>query len=527
MNNVLGKEQKMKNLKVYQREKRGYLSIHKLSILALIIFGMGFMNLPSLFAQYDFNNGTVQGWSGPHINYTNRNWHGLSFVFDDYINYPNTYYDPVDNRGSISIQTLQTIYESPTNIEIEFRSPDLSNNPDWQNAIGWKGQLMFLGDLWPGDFFPGAYLELSTGHEVLIGEPLENYRGYGWHEITVYFPEDIPGFKWFSLRFNYLDGLEDMDGQEGIYGGIFLDDIQPIYEPEPLHAPVVSNIPNQNRSEGQSFATISLDNYVSDEDNSDAQMSWSYSGNSQLSVSINANCVATIGIPNANWNGSETITFTATDPGGLSDSDAAIFTVEAVNDVPIFVNLPDTVTFMNTEDKTLNMSDFVEDVDSPIESMTWEFSVNNDDLIYDYDNESYELLLYAPDFVGIVTLYLTVADDHSASTNGFFIVKVLADPSGIDDFDFSGIPDQYSLDQNYPNPFNPVTNIKFSLPKSGHVKIEIYNILGQHVASVLNEFKSVGYHIVQFDASHLPSGTYFYHIQTSYFKDVKRMTLLK
>ena len=106
-------------------------------------------------------------------------------------------------------------------------------------------------------------------------------------------------------------------------------------------APVVSGIPNQTVAEGSSFTTITLDTYVTDPDNADSEMGWTYSGNSQLSVTI-TNRVATITIPNSNWNGSENIIFTATDPGGLADSDTATFTVSAVNDPPVFTSTPVT-----------------------------------------------------------------------------------------------------------------------------------------------------------------------------------------
>ena len=99
-------------------------------------------------------------------------------------------------------------------------------------------------------------------------------------------------------------------------------------------APVVTDIPNQTIAEGSSFATINLDNYVSDVDNTDAQMTWTFSGNVALTVSI-VNRVATINIPDVNWFGSETITFRATDPGSAWDDDPATFTVTSVNDLPV------------------------------------------------------------------------------------------------------------------------------------------------------------------------------------------------
>ncbi len=91
-------------------------------------------------------------------------------------------------------------------------------------------------------------------------------------------------------------------------------------------APVVGNIPDQTIAEGGTFTTINLDDYVSDVDNTDAEMTWTYSGNTDLTVSI-VDRVATIMTPSADWTGSETITFTATDPGLLPDSDPATFTV--------------------------------------------------------------------------------------------------------------------------------------------------------------------------------------------------------
>ena len=94
-------------------------------------------------------------------------------------------------------------------------------------------------------------------------------------------------------------------------------------------APVVSDIPNQTIAEGATFTTITLDDYVIDVDNTDAQMTWTYSGNTAAYRQHRRNRVATITIPSSDWNGSETITFRATDPGTLYDEDGAAFTVEA------------------------------------------------------------------------------------------------------------------------------------------------------------------------------------------------------
>jgi len=99
-------------------------------------------------------------------------------------------------------------------------------------------------------------------------------------------------------------------------------------------APVVSDIPDQTINVGESFMAINLDNYVSDVDNTDAEMVWSYAGATELLVIIE-NMVAMITVPDAEWSGSETITFRATDPGLLFDEDPASFTVTTVNHAPI------------------------------------------------------------------------------------------------------------------------------------------------------------------------------------------------
>ena len=125
------------------------------------------------------------------------------------------------------------------------------------------------------------------------------------------------------------------------------------------HPPVVSGIPNQTIPEGGTFTTINLDDYVSDVDNTDAEMMWTYSGNAELTVSIDTSRVATIGIPDADWNGAETITFTATDPDGLSDSDAATFTVTPINDAPV----ADDQSVTTNEDTTVSITLTASDVE--------------------------------------------------------------------------------------------------------------------------------------------------------------------
>ena len=88
-------------------------------------------------------------------------------------------------------------------------------------------------------------------------------------------------------------------------------------------------------------------------------------------------------------------------------------------------------------------------------------------------------------------------------------------------------PDQYELSQNYPNPFNPTTTIQFSLPKQTQLKINLYNMLGEQIATIADGVYESGYHKITFNASSLPSGTYVYRLESSDFVQVKKMILLK
>ncbi len=85
----------------------------------------------------------------------------------------------------------------------------------------------------------------------------------------------------------------------------------------------------------------------------------------------------------------------------------------------------------------------------------------------------------------------------------------------------------YKLAQNYPNPFNPSTTIEFALPSSGQVSLAIYNTQGQLVETLLNQNLTAGVHTVRWEAGNLPSGVYFYRIETAKFTQTKKLMLLK
>jgi hypothetical protein len=96
----------------------------------------------------------------------------------------------------------------------------------------------------------------------------------------------------------------------------------------------------------------------------------------------------------------------------------------------------------------------------------------------------------------------------------------------------ASIPEKLELSQNYPNPFNPVTQINFSLKYAGHVKLEVYNTLGQRVKTLVDKGMSAGNHVVNFSASGLSSGEYIYRIEATgtngeRFTQMRKMILMK
>lgn len=99
--------------------------------------------------------------------------------------------------------------------------------------------------------------------------------------------------------------------------------------------------------------------------------------------------------------------------------------------------------------------------------------------------------------------------------------------TGVSENTISGIPNDFMLSQNYPNPFNPSTKINFSIPNSSNVVLKIYNELGAEVASLVEGYRNAGSYEVNFDASGLSSGIYFYKIQTGSFSETKKMMLIK
>ncbi len=98
----------------------------------------------------------------------------------------------------------------------------------------------------------------------------------------------------------------------------------------------------------------------------------------------------------------------------------------------------------------------------------------------------------------------------------------LSKTSGVDN-----LPSEFSLGNNYPNPFNSSTIIDYALPEASHVTIEVYNVLGQRVETLVDEYKEAGYHSVSFGSTNLATGMYLYRIQANEFSKANKMLIVK
>lgn len=143
------------------------------------------------------------------------------------------------------------------------------------------------------------------------------------------------------------------------------------------------------------------------------------------------------------------------------------------------------------------------------DGVNWENDWKN---TYDYDGNNNMIEMIEQDWDG---------------SNWVNLVKIVYSyiPTGVEQLT-AGIK-VYSLSNNYPNPFNPTTKIKYQIPELSIVTIKVYDVLGNDIASLVNEEKFTGNYEVEFNASNLTSGIYFYQLKAGDFVETKKMVLMK
>ncbi|MFZ5517729.1 MAG: PKD domain-containing protein [Candidatus Zhuqueibacterota bacterium] len=194
--------------------------------------------------------------------------------------------------------------------------------------------------------------------------------------------------------------------------------------------PNVTKIPDQNKAVGTDFSSIALDDYVSDPDNPDSDILWTYSGNTKVTVEI-TNRVASIERVNPTWVGSDTVIFNAADPGGLSGSSSVIFTSSIGNQPPDVTHIPDQSILEGQSFQTVNLDGYVTDPDNPDNEITWTASGQND-LIITIHNRVVTISqpLDNPDWSGMEVVNFKATDPGGLADSSLtlFIVMSVNDP---------------------------------------------------------------------------------------------------
>ncbi len=201
---------------------------------------------------------------------------------------------------------------------------------------------------------------------------------------------------------------------------------------------------------------------------------------------------------------------------------------EGVDDEPVFSPLPEPFEILTEDTRILQLWDYVSDASTPDNALKFSFSVVSDSLqTIGFDTNSGELAITAPAYADTFLVAIQVANiDNIVALD---TVEVHSSPMFTSSEELVvDIPAEFDLMQNYPNPFNPSTVIRFGVPQAGEVRLEVFDLLGRKVATLLNnERRSAGWHQVTFDASNLASGIYIYRISTGNFVKSHRMTLIK
>ena len=212
----------------------------------------------------------------------------------------------------------------------------------------------------------------------------------------------------------------------------------------------------------------------------------------------------------------------------------------SINEGAVEVNL-EFGSILLTEDKTppdvpSNVEiNFNETTESAVVEITWDIVSASDLKEYlvtrEFDSEENTItteLNLATDTLfssGVYKYFIQSVDNAGNVSERSDSVEIII--STVSNELINSLPNTFTLSQNYPNPFNPTSTIKFGIPEAAVVKLEIYNLLGQKVKTLVNARRSAGFHTVNFDATNLSSGMYMYRIQAGNFVKIKKMTLIK
>ncbi len=275
--------------------------------------------------------------------------------------------------------------------------------------------------------------------------------------------------------------------------------------------PFLASINDTTLEKGATFITA-----VMASDNEDDMLTISVSSDTNAVQASLEGSILTL-VLNDDFSGVATITINVFDGFNTSSTSFRVF-VNSINQPPFIAALSDTSAAAG---ETFMRIIIASDPDGDGISLTAETDTSA--LVATFSNM---ILTITPDpaFIGESTIEVTVSDGElSASTSFVLSVQQLTGTEEID-----GMPTEIELLQNYPNPFNPTTNISFGIPEAGEISLEVFDILGRKVATLIDrELTQAGRYTAVFDASSLSSGMYIYRLSSSKKVLTKKLLLIK
>lgn len=270
--------------------------------------------------------------------------------------------------------------------------------------------------------------------------------------------------------------------------------------------PVITHIPDMSANEGNSFPPIYLDNYVSDNQTPDSNITWYYAGNVNLKVTL-VKHILTVSPVNDNWYGSEVLIFAAVDDDPvklLYDEDTVTFTIKPVNDPPV-VDIPDQTIVQGETFQPINLDLYTEDDESPDANIKWKYS-GNTNLIINISQHIANVTVNNPIWLGFEKVTFTATDDDETfplSTSEAVYFKIDPPQDLIN----------YKSGEDYlvfPNPTTGDIFINSSVKDGKDILVSVLNMEGQILYSGLQNVNTE----IFLDMKSYSKGIYIIKLQT-------------
>ncbi len=362
-----------------------------------------------------------------------------------------------------------------------------------------------------GAIFPAANgAAAREGDSLAVYTPAENFFGQD------------------SFRYVVIDGFGGSDT------ATVLITVLPVNDP-----PVLSNLPPALICISGDTLWLGLDTLATDVDDPIGSLAWSVeilagpgiSDSIQVILDPLANLLQII--PHPQFTAQDLpVLFSVCDTSNACDQDTVLLSVLPGNQPPLISGLPATLRFAADTTASLDLWEYVYDPETPDSLLSFEFSVSNDSLLYDFNSASGVLTLAAaPGYSGQAQLHIRVIDEGNAAAADSILAIV--DPVvGIGDPAAGNIPKTFAVAQNYPNPFNPETAISYQLAAASEVELAIYNVLGQKVRTLVQARQPAGRYEVKWDGRSdagvsVASGVYIYRFTAGPYQKVMKMVLLR